>query len=324
MVVSQPKPILATLRYVFARCITVSCCTLLCCVAILALASASPAYAQSAIKYSNSTPSAIPDNNCTATGIITRTFVVPFSYIVNDVDLGLFVTHTWRSDLRVNLISPAGTNVTVMTWTGNVQSGNNVNDKFDDEAAAVLTTHNATVNDPLVPVPEPYSHSFRPSSPLSAFDGQDALGTWTMTICDAVGADLGTFNRADLFITPRPAVISVSKTSAITLDGVSVANPKAIPGSTVRYCINVSNAGPSAATNVVAVDAIPANLTYVLGSMLSGTSCAAAATPEDDNAAGADESDPVGASITGTTITAISANLALSASFAIVFNAILN
>jgi uncharacterized repeat protein (TIGR01451 family) len=266
----------------------------------------------------------MPDNNCTATGITTRTFVVPVSYIVNDVDLGLLVTHTYRSDLRVNLISPAGTNVTVMTWTGNVQGGDNVNDRFDDEAVAALTTHNATVNDPLTPVPPPYSHSFKPSALLSVFDGQNALGTWTMTICDAVGSDLGTFNRADLFITPRPAAISVSKTSAITLDGVSVTNPKAISGSTVQYCINVSNAGPSAATNVVAVDAIPADLTYVAGSMLSGASCATATTAEDDNAAGADESDPVGASITGTTITAISANLALSASFAIVFNAVLN
>ncbi len=237
---------------------------------------------------------------------------------------GVLVTHTFRSDLRINLISPAGTSVTVVTWTGNVQSGDNVNDRFDDEAAAALTTHNATVTDPLIPVPPPYSHSFKPSSLLSVFDGQNALGTWTMTICDAVGSDLGTFNRADLFITPRPAAISVTKISWHNIDGVSVTNPKAISGSTVQYCISVSNAGPSAATNVTARDVIPADLTFVPGSMFSGTSCATATTAEDDNAAGADESDPVGASITGTTITAVSANLALSASFAILFSATVN
>ncbi len=319
MVVSPPKVIRGAVCAVFARCVSVFCGLV-----ILALAAAAPAHAQSAITYSNSTPNAMPDNNCTATGITTRTFAVPVSYIVNDVDLGLFVTHAYRSDLRVNLISPAGTSVTVVTWTGNVQGGDNVNDRFDDEAAAALTTHNATVTDPLTPVPPPYSHSFRPSSLLSVFDGQDALGTWTMTICDAVGSDLGTFNRADLFITPRPAAISVTKTSAITIDGVSVTNPKAISGSTVQYCISISNAGPSAATNVAARDVIPADLTFVPGSMFSGASCATAATAEDDNAAGVDESDPVGASITGTTITAVSPNLALSASFAILFRAILN
>lgn len=282
------------------------------------------AHAQSAITYSNTTPATLPDNNCTAAGTASRTFVVPVSYIVADVDIGVFVTHTYRSDLRINLISPTGTNVVVMTWTGNVQGGDNLNDRFDDEAAAAITTHVAAANDPLTPAPPPYSHSFRPSAALSAFDGQNAAGTWTMTICDAVGADLGTFNRADLFITPRPAAISVAKISSILSDGVSITNAKAIPGSTARYCFTVSNAGPSLATNVVASDVIPTNLTYVAGSMFSGTSCATATTPEDDNAAGADESDPVGASIIGTTITATSANLAASGSFAIAFNATVN
>jgi uncharacterized repeat protein (TIGR01451 family) len=282
------------------------------------------AHAQSAITYSNTTPATMPDNNCTAAGTTSRTFIVPVNYIVADVDIGVFVTHTYRSDLRINLISPIGTNVVVMTWTGNVQGGNNLNDLFNDEAATAITAHNATVNDPTTPAPPAYSHSFRPSALLSAFDGQDAVGTWTMTICDAVGADLGTFNRADLFITPRPAAISVTKISNILSDGVSITNAKAIPGSTARYCFTVSNAGPSLATNVAASDVIPTNLTYVAGSMFSGTSCAAATTPEDDNVAGADESDPVGASITGTTITATSANLAASGSFAIAFDATVN
>ena len=301
------------------------CSLLLACIVTLFFAvTLSPAHAQSAITYSNTTPATLPDNNCTVAGTTSRTFVVPVSYIVADVDIGVFVTHTYRSDLRINLISPIGTNVVVMTWTGNVQAGDNLNDLFNDEAAAAITTHVAAANDPLTPVPPPYSHSFRPSALLSAFDGQDAAGTWTMTICDAVGADLGTFNRADLFITPSPAAISVAKISSILSDGVSITNAKAVPGSTVRYCFTVSNAGPSLATNVIASDIIPANLTYVAGSMLSGTSCAAAATAEDDNAAGADESDPVGASIAGTTITATSPNLSASGSFAVAFNAVVN
>ncbi len=282
------------------------------------------AHAQSAITYSNTTPATLPDNNCTAAGTASRTFVVPFSYIVADVDIGVFVTHTYRSDLRINLISPTGTNVVVMTWTGNVQGGDNLNDRFDDEAAAAITTHVAAANDPLTPAPPPYSHSFRPSSLLSVFDGQDAVGTWTMTICDAVGADLGTFNRADLFITPRPAVISVAKISSVLSDGISGANPKAVSGSTVRYCFTISNAGPSAATNVAASDVIPTNLTYVAGSMFSGTSCATTTTAEDDDATDGAETDPVTASISGATITATRASLLSTGSFAISFNAVVN
>jgi uncharacterized repeat protein (TIGR01451 family) len=282
-----------------------------------------PAFAQSAITYINTIPATLPDNNCTAAGTTSRQFVVGSSYIVDDVDIGVFVTHTYRSDLRINLISPIGTNVTVMTWTGNVQGGNNLNDLFNDEAAAAITTHNATVNDPVTP-PPPYSHSFRPSSPLSAFDGQDAIGTWTMTICDAVGADLGTFNRADLIITPRPAVISVAKISSVLSDGISGANPKAVSGSIVRYCFTISNAGPSAATNVVATDVIPADVTYVAGSMFSGASCTTTTTAEDDDASDGAETDPVTASISGATITATRASLLSTGSFAISFNTVVN
>jgi uncharacterized repeat protein (TIGR01451 family) len=282
------------------------------------------AFAQSAITYSNTTPATILDNNCTAAGTISKQFVVPVSYIVADVDIGVFVTHTYRSDLRINLISPIGTSVTVMTWTGNVQGGNNLNDLFNDEAATAITAHNATVNDPTTPAPPPYSHSFRPSALLSAFDGQDALGTWTMTICDAVGADTGTFNRADLFITPRPAAISVAKISSVLSDGISGVNPKAVSGSTVRYCFTISNAGPSAATNVVATDVIPADVTYVAGSMFSGASCTTTTTAEDDDATDGAETDPVTASISGATITATRATLVSTGSFAISFNTVVN
>ena len=72
------------------------------------------------------------------------------------------------------------------------------------------------------------------------------------------------------------------------------------------------------------MDTLPANVTFVSGSMRSGTTCAGAATVEDDNNTGADESDPFGISITGTTITGVAATLAAGTSFAMVFNVFVN
>jgi uncharacterized repeat protein (TIGR01451 family) len=283
-----------------------------------------PAFAQSAIPYSNTTGGAIADNNCAAAARVTRVFNVPIGYIVADVNLGVLITHTYRSDLRIDLTSPAGTTVTIMTWTGNVQAGDNVNDLFDDEALGALTAHVTGANDPLTPTPPPYSHSFRPSSPLSAFDGQNAAGDWTMTVCDAVAADTGTFNHADLFITPAPAAITTTKISGAISDGISAANPKFIPGAIISYCITISNAGPSHAVNINAADVIPAALTYIPGSMLSGENCGVTATTEDDDNTGADENDPVGTSINATTISIASPILAASGSFAIRYRATVN
>lgn len=299
---------------------------LLVCTGLLSCVFPTLAHAQIVNQYSNTTTGAITDNNCGTAAQITRTFNVPTSYTVSDVNLGIFLSHTYRSDLRITLRSPAATTVTVMTWVGNVQSGDNLNDLFDDEAAAAIGSHNATVTDPLTPAPPPYSHSFRPSNPLSAFDGQNALGNWTLVVCDAVGSDVGTFTRADLYISQTK--LAVTKTSSIVSDPVNLAtNPKAIPGATIRYCMLVTNpsaAGTVPATNVAVSDALPANTTYVAGSLRSGTSCAGATTVEDDNAIGADETDPFGMSISGTTISGTAASLALGSSFALVFDALVN
>ncbi len=274
--------------------------------------------------FSNTTSGAITDNNCGTAAQITRTFNVPTNLVVADINFGFFATHTYRSDLRITLTSPAGTTVTLLTWVGNVQDGDNYNDLLDDQAAAAIGTHNSAVNDPLTPAPLPYSHSFRPSNPLSAFNGQNAVGNWTMVLCDAVGSDTGTFTRADLFITAVVGQVNVVKTSSTLSDGVSAANPKSVPGAVTRYCILITNTGATASTNIVANDALPANLTFVLGSMRSGTSCATAATVEDDNNIGTDETDPVGASITGTNIRITSPSLAAGSTFAVTFNAIIN
>jgi uncharacterized repeat protein (TIGR01451 family) len=269
----------------------------------------------------NNIAGAITDNNCGTAAQITRTFNVPTNFVVADVDLGVFLTHTFRSDLRITLTSPAGTTVTVMTWTGNVQDGDNLNDRFDDEAAAAIGTHVAAAIDPLTPIPPPYFHSFRPSNPLSVFDGQNALGNWTLVICDAVGTDVGTFTRADLFLTPA---LSVTKTSSITADTISTSNPKSIPGSTVRYCVVVTNPGPSAASNVLATDVLPTRVTYKPGSIRSGATCASAATVEDDNAIGADEGDPVGASFAANTISVRAPTLAAAGTINVIFEATIN
>lgn len=292
---------------------------------------ASPAQAQTVNQLTNTTTGAITDLSCNqpVSSQIVRNFTVGSSFIVGDVDLGILLSHSYRSDLRIFLTSPAGTTVSILPWTTNVQDGNNLNDLFDDEAAASISTHVGNVNDPLTPAPPPYSHSFRPANPFSAFDGQDAAGTWSLRICDAVNADTGSFTRADLYITSTS--LSVIKSSTVISDGVSGANPKAIPGATIQYCILVTNNGRATAPNatvsqtaIVPSDPIPGNTSFVAGSMFSGTTCATATTAEDNDTAGADESDPFGMSFNGTNVTGSAPSLAPNGTFAMVFRVTLN
>lgn len=146
------------------------------------------------------------------------------------------------------------------------------------------------------------NHSLAPTDP-----GQQAIAIHDISFC-------------------RPTTnLTIAKTSSVVSDPTNgTTNPKAIPGATMRYCILVTNNGSGTATGINVADPLPATTTYVPGSLRSGASCAGATTVEDDNAAGADESDPFGASITGTTVAATAPTLAPGAALAVAFNVTVN
>ncbi|MGD8628326.1 MAG: DUF11 domain-containing protein [bacterium] len=68
------------------------------------------------------------------------------------------------------------------------------------------------------------------------------------------------------------ADLAVNKSSAVISDPFSSSNPKAIPGATIRYTIDIANTGGADAQTVTAVDQIPANTTFVGGSVATSNS----------------------------------------------------
>ncbi len=106
------------------------------------------------------------------------------------------------------------------------------------------------------------------------------------------------------------AAVTLVKTARIVSDPYNLlVNPKAVPGAVVEYCLRVTNAGPGAAADIVLGDTIPANTTYLPGSIFVGGTLLAGAcvldgTPEDDNATGIDETDLNGGSSDGASVTA--------------------
>jgi trimeric autotransporter adhesin len=146
---------------------------------------------------------------------------------------------------------------------------------------------------------------------------------------NALSGNSLTINGADTAIVctwtnTRTTTLVVTKSSSTLSDGYSGANFKSIPGATMRYCILVTNSGTATATNVTAQDAVPADLAYVPASIRTGTSCTGATTAEDDDASGADETNPFGASFSGGTVTGIAPSLAAGGSFAFTFEALID
>lgn len=129
----------------------------------------------------------------------------------------------------------------------------------------------------------------------------------------------------DIIFCRPTASLTLAKTSSVVSDPVNgTTDPKAIPGARMRYCILVTNNGSGTATGINITDALPAGTAFVPGSLRSGTACAGAATAEDDDASGADESDPFGASIAGTTIAATTATLMPASAMAVAFDVMID
>jgi len=70
----------------------------------------------------------------------------------------------------------------------------------------------------------------------------------------------------------RNVALTVTKTARVISDDVNLlVNPKALPGATVEYCLTVNNATLlTSASNVVLTDVVPANTTFVPGTLTIG------------------------------------------------------
>jgi subtilisin-like proprotein convertase family protein len=136
---------------------------------------------------------------CTVSSDLT----VPFHGSVNDVNAIIGnLLHTFVADLEISLTHGSET---VTLFDNNDGSGDNfIGTTFDDAAATSIADGSP-----------PYTGSFRPIELLSAFNGMDAFGTWTLTVADQAALDVGTLNSWSIDLTvsdltvPEPVTLAL-------------------------------------------------------------------------------------------------------------------
>ena len=111
-------------------------------------------------------------------GTASKTLVVGDSFKVRDLNVIVTLVHGDTSQLRVRLRSPSGTIATLIEAVPGTGFTHTV---LDDESGTLLPSGSA-----------PYTGSFQPTSPLSGFDDEPALGTWTLSVDDLSAGVHGT------------------------------------------------------------------------------------------------------------------------------------
>lgn len=211
----------------------------------------------SPVTFTNASVLPIPDNGPPVTSTIV---VSGLGTSIADVNLTTFITHTFPGDLDIKITSPSGTVVTLTTDNGgssdNVFNGTVWDDDADPDSQVpyavnpnLVTDHsytNLTVATPLTP-----------EEALAAFSGEDPNGTWTLTIVDDSGGDIGSLNSWSLSIATAsclPADLAV--TIADSPDPVNV-------GNNLTYTVTLTNAGGGDALGVQLNMPVPTNTTFV-------------------------------------------------------------
>jgi CSLREA domain-containing protein len=146
---------------------------------------------------------------------ITSTITVNSSLTIADLNVRMFIDHTFDGDLDVTLTSPAGTTVTLFSEVGGggEDFGSTCspvpNCVIDDEAATDIENGSA-----------PFIGSFNPGGDevLSAFDGENAQGTWTLTITDVAEEDEGFLNCWCLEFLNSPTAVKLASFAATGYD----------------------------------------------------------------------------------------------------------
>jgi len=188
----------------------------------------------------NSTPVTVDGGSTTLTVAVTPAELPPAD-VLSDVDVTVVFHKTdgscaapdtgyaYHDEIVYRITSPGGTTVNLIdqgTYTGGGDVGT-VTITFDDAAVAVVGGT------------DPVSGTFQPVGSLSALNGENPQGTWTLYLGDTAGADPLCHYSFTLDLETSAAASDVTGTKEIT-----ASNP--VEGGSVTYTVILTNSSASA------------------------------------------------------------------------------
>lgn len=134
---------------------------------------------------------AIP--NLDQTGITSR-ISVDEELRIEDLDVGVTISHTWIRELSISLTSPEGTEVTLKRATPELNTDIDHIDVIFDDEGSVFDESKLPLSGRLVP---------QGPGALSDFDNEFGDGSWALKVVDGSGVDTGTLQQWTLMPTFR-------------------------------------------------------------------------------------------------------------------------
>lgn len=169
------------------------------------------------------------------------------------------LVHSFPEDIDMLLVGPGGQKVLLMSDAGAGNAVSDVNLTFDDGAGTLpfsatiaSGSYRGTDYPPGDSLPSP-----APAGPygtnLSAFNGTDPNGTWSLYVFDDAAGDAGRIDGGWSVNVQTATPVVSSADLAVSISAPAAADS----GVPFTYTIYVANYGPAAATGVTVTDALP-------------------------------------------------------------------
>ena len=177
--------------------------------------------------------------------------------------------------MNVLLVSPAGSNVLLMSHTGGGYSVTNLTLTFDDAAASTLPNYNPLTSGTNRPSSYRGAGRFArcPHQPLRlsalpAWMGWSPNGTWSLYVFDD---SRGRRRRHRERLESEPHHRSHAGPVMDLAVGMTSAPASLFAGTSLTNTINITNFGPDSATGVVLTNPLPAGVNFVSASLSQGS-----------------------------------------------------
>ena len=170
-------------------------------------------------------------------GTISSTVTIPISTVIQGQGLTVVLDITYANDpdLEVFLVAPDGTQIELIKNAGATGTHANFSGTILDDSATTSIQNGAP----------PFNGRFQPSQPLSAFNGKNASGTWTLKVKnDNASGPAGTLNSWSLTLVP-PATTTYNAPSL-----PAPIPPKNIPVQPLNSSITIPDSFPVQAVSV--------------------------------------------------------------------------
>ena len=185
---------------------------------------------------------------------------------VESVGIDMTVNHSWVGDLEVTLVSPAGTEHTIMSRTGST-SGTGAGDSsdldgtygFNDGATGDWWAEAAAQGGAAALTPGDYRTTANTSDVATELDttyaGEESTGTWVLRTTDNASGDTGDVTAANLYVTVAastpPVLNEVVSNPSSSDQPCEYYEIKGAPGSTLTDTFVIAVEGDGGGAGIV-------------------------------------------------------------------------